>query len=177
MKVDRATFNRFMRNIRVNDEGCWMWQGQTDRAGYGRWTPAPGQPRVNVHRWSWEAHNGPIPNPDLQVDHTCHTRAVAAGTCPGGIDCPHRLCCNPAHLELVTASENTIRQNHAERRKWACPKGHPYDDANTIRRNGRRWCRACDNERKRQARARAREGTDTSGTGGPGSPAPSHTHD
>ena len=30
-----------------------------------------------------------------------------------------------------------------QRRKTHCPQGHPYDEANTARRSGGRFCRAC----------------------------------
>ena len=158
-QVTQATLARFKANIRVTTDGCWLWTGKTDTSGYGRWTPVPGQRRYQAHIWSYLVHRGTAAyDPDMQVDHLCHRVAIEAGTCKGGV-CQHRLCCNPAHLELVTPSENTRRQDHAERRKQQCPKGHPYDYENTINRNGRRYCRRCEAERKRVARAKAK-GTD-----------------
>ena len=45
---------------------------------------------------------------------------------------------------LVTASQNTIRQNHANRAKTHCPKGHPLSGDNLLSwSDGRRRCRAC----------------------------------
>jgi hypothetical protein len=80
-----------------------------------------------AHRLSYEHHVGPIPD-GLQIDHTCR----------------NRKCVNPEHLEPVTNAENTTRQDHAERRKTHCPKGHPYDEANTyVDPSGARRCRAC----------------------------------
>lgn len=38
-----------------------------------------------------------------------------------------------------------------------CPQGHPYDEANTYRNNGRRSCRACSKDRSRIARETNRE--------------------
>ncbi len=75
--------------------------------------------------------------PGMQLDHLCR----------------NRQCVNPEHLEEVTASENTRRQDHAGRRKTECPRGHPYDDGNTrINSQGKRVCRACDKARKNSAK-------------------------
>jgi hypothetical protein len=125
------------------DGGCWLATTANTADGYARWRYKPGAVEMYVHKWSYLAFVGPIPE-GMQVDHACHTAAVEDGTCPGGLDCPHRRCCNPAHLELVTASQNTLRQNHANRRKTECPKGHPLSGDNLITwSDGRRRCRAC----------------------------------
>lgn len=143
MRLDNGMLRRFRRNVAVQANGCWMWTGSGDRYGYGTFTPAPGQPRYLVHRWSYEAHHGPIPE-GMQVGHTCHDKAVAEGTCEGGTDCPHRRCCNPAHLEAQTPSENTLAQNHDARNRDACPRGHPYTPDNTyVDPKGKRRCREC----------------------------------
>ena len=107
----------------------------------------PGKAREMVHRWSYKAFKGNIPA-GYQIDHLCHTNDLA---CAGGPDCYHRRCCNPEHLEAVTASENTIRQRHFERSKTHCPKNHPYEGDNLIEgSDGRRRCRECDRSRKRK---------------------------
>jgi hypothetical protein len=50
-------------------------------------------------------------------------------------------------------------------RPAACPKGHPYDEANTgIRRSGAIWCRRCGREREAARRA-GRRLADAVGTG------------
>jgi hypothetical protein len=98
-----------------------------------------------VHRLSYEWHRGPIPE-GMQLDHRCHTEAVARGECGGG-DCLHRRCVNPSHMDVVSASENTDRQDHANRAKTHCPRGHEYTEENTRVRRGRRECRTCDRQR------------------------------
>jgi hypothetical protein len=100
-----------------------------------------------THRWTYTQYIGEIPE-GMQIDHMCHTQDA---TCLGGNDCKHRRCCNPDHLEPVTASENTMRQRHYERSKTHCPKNHPYEGENLIvSKDGKRKCRECDRERKRK---------------------------
>lgn len=42
---------------------------------------------------------------------------------------------------------------HRNERKTHCPKGHPYDEANTyVTKQGHRLCRACHRERARAQR-------------------------
>ena len=131
----------------MSPDGCWIWQGPETPNHYGKVTFG-GRDRV-VHRIMYEHVHGLIPE-GQQADHLCHSRAVAEGTCDGGDSCPHRKCCNPEHIEIITPSENTMRQNHAARNKTECPAGHPYDEQNTRigKSDGKRYCRSCDRERK-----------------------------
>lgn len=125
---------------------CWLWQGPTDRHGYGIFHHrAPGT--KFAHRLMYEVLTGPIPD-GLVVDHLCRITA----------------CCNPAHLEPVTQAENirrgrapeALRQLAAERTH--CPNGHPYE-AGDFRINergpkkGRRRCLICARALSRKYRA------------------------
>ncbi|MEU3426621.1 HNH endonuclease [Streptomyces gardneri] len=133
-------------------ETCWFWTGSGTRDGYGRITV--GQRALAAHRFAYELFVGPI-GEGLQVDHLCHGWDA---TCAGGITCRHRACVNPKHLEAVTPQVNNLRGlgPAAERAKRThCPKGHPYDEANTIylEPGMRRSCRICRKayEARRQA--------------------------
>lgn len=72
--------------------GCWNWKGRPNSRGYGR-INFVGK-RVFAHRAMYETLVGPIPE-GLTIDHLCR----------------NKLCVNPAHMEPVTAAENTRRKN------------------------------------------------------------------
>jgi hypothetical protein len=150
MQANRAELARFQRLMKQQANGCHMWTGQGTRDGYGLFQSSPGKPKIPSHRWSYLIFRGEIPE-GMQVGHLCHDRAVADGSCAGGLDCVHRRCCNPEHLELQTPSENTFAQNHHARNRTECPKGHPYEGDNLIvGSDGKRRCRECDRDRKRK---------------------------
>lgn len=114
---------------------CWLWTGAPASNGYGRLT-VDGR-AVGAHRFSYEIHNGSVPD-GLQVDHLCRVL----------------LCVRPDHLEAVTPGENTLRSMNlaAENaRKTHCSHGHRYDERNThwVRTptGVGRVCRACGRDR------------------------------
>lgn len=69
---------------------CWVWTGRQNRNGYGR-LHYQGDEKM-AHRVAYEVFTGPIPE-GMLLDHRCRTRC----------------CVNPAHLEPVTHSVNTLR--------------------------------------------------------------------
>jgi hypothetical protein len=140
---------RIRVKIHVDSNGCWIFTGAKNEQGYGFIQLGRGIGTDRTHRVMYEAEVGPIPE-GLTLDHLC---AVPS-------------CCNPAHLEPVTRSENTRRQwadGRADpgrfcREKTHCPQGHPYDEANThINKRGSRVCRACHRERARRVAAAKKE--------------------
>ena len=131
---------RFAAHVVVAESGCWEWQGHARPDGYANATS--GGKRVLAHRWSYELHVGPIPD-GLTIDHLCR----------------NRRCVNPEHLEAVTQRENNMRATDSVTSvnsiKTHCPKGHPYDEANTYAMpGGGRDCRQCINARSREYKSR-----------------------
>ncbi len=88
--------------------GCWPWTGYRTDRGYGVWRQ--GNQIVKAHRVAYELTVGPIPD-GFEPDHTCHSSTA----CSLGDACPHRACCNPGDMELVTHREN-CRRSRALRR-------------------------------------------------------------
>ncbi len=143
--ADWTTLVRFTAKIRVDeDTGCWIWTAARGDHGYGTFGA---RPTKLAHRVAHEIFTGPIPA-GLHIDHLCRVHE----------------CVNPDHIEAVTRTENIRRGDHnyiglaanwAERRaRSQCPRGHPYDEANTyIRPNGGRKCRICAREFKRTWKA------------------------
>lgn len=129
----------------ATDAGCWQWTASVDGKGYGNLRIA--YKLVKVHRLVWEALRGPIPL-GLELDHLCRNKG----------------CCNPAHLEPVTRSENMRRSDVGLRNKTRgaavthCPAGHAYDDSNTIYSSHGRHCRECGRKRAREYQRTKRNG-------------------
>lgn len=107
---------------------CWEWtRSITD--GYGKTTI--GGKTYRVHRLVWTLLVGPL-DAAIVLDHLCR----------------NRRCCNPDHLEPIDSPENTRRGRVA--RQVVCRRaGHPLSDKDRTPSTGRRFCRACANERKK----------------------------
>lgn len=127
-RVNATPAARIQAAVIVAPTGCWEWQKQRDRDGYGHFKM--GGRDWLAHRAAYTTFVGPIPA-GLTIDHLCRNTA----------------CVNPAHLEPVTNRENILRGDGVTARaarSTHCPKGHAYDDANTWRcKRGYRHCRAC----------------------------------
>lgn len=133
--------DRVMAKIAKTSCGCWIFVGSHTAGGYGHiGRGRRGDGFAMAHRVVYEHEVGLIPD-GMQLDHLCRVRC----------------CCNPAHLEPVTQSENILRgegysAKHA--RKTHCPKGHPYVGDNLIVYRGARFCRACRDTRNHARTAR-----------------------
>ncbi len=107
----------------VNDNGCWTLGGKNLRDnGYTFFTL--NARRAAGHRLLIEALQESLIPKGMVVDHTCHNKAAYEQTCDGGSSCLHRACFNPAHMEIVTQSENIARGSNGFWNKKTCPKGH-----------------------------------------------------
>lgn len=84
-------------------DACWHWTGPLNRKGYGV-AHLVDRTGTTAHRAVYVLLVGPIPD-GLTLDHTCHDPSY----CIEGVDCLHRRCVNPRHLEPVTLRENLRR--------------------------------------------------------------------
>lgn len=132
----RLTIERFLSKISIAENGCWEWTGVLTRKGYGMfWNSG----RMGLaHRYSYMFFKGSIPD-GLDLDHLCR----------------NPKCVSPDHLEPATRKENVRRglapsaMRARHRAKTRCPQGHPYDTRNTRVYRGKRYCRECNNNRRR----------------------------
>lgn len=134
--------DRFWAHVAKGPE-CWLWSGAPTSTGYGK-LAFPGGGWQSAHRFSWELHNGPVPD-GLQVLHHC--------------DVP--LCVNPSHLFLGTHLDNMAdmrakgryTNRYISNPPTHCPHGHEYTEANVRRDANHRHCRACENAHRRPRKA------------------------
>mgnify|MGYP001577132561 CR=1 FL=1 len=126
------------RSMPLPFSGCIVWTGSKCR-GYGR-IYHDGKTRA-THRVAFETFRGKIPE-GLEINHLCRNKA----------------CINPAHLEVVTGSQN-LRYDYAIKPwgnqntgKTHCPRGHAYSGDNLRVISGKRYCKTCVNEQKRERR-------------------------
>jgi hypothetical protein len=130
-------FEKFIRpRVEVNADGCWIWTGAKNRAGYGLSGPANRATGTTyIHRAVWIAAHGQPP-PKHEVDHLCFVTS----------------CVNLAHLRLLTAKENRqIGRRNWRLRTTHCPQGHLKAGDNLIlESDGHTRCRTCTTEQWRR---------------------------
>lgn len=130
---------------------CWNWTGPTRSK-----TSPYGSIRLNgknklAHRHAYEMLIGPIDS-NLTVDHLCK----------------NTKCVNPAHMELVSLSENARRSGailkasaKAAENQLArnfCINGHEFTKENTYLTSRQRHCKQCRQDAQRKAYWRKKNG-------------------
>lgn len=125
---------RFWNSILKTDT-CWLWMGNRDLAGYGRFYD--GKKQVKAYRLIYELFIDKIPQ-GLSIDHLCR----------------NKFCVNPGHLEPVTKLENLRRSPLWTGNKTHCSRGHIFNNENTYihASSKQRVCRPCQAARMRERR-------------------------
>ena len=123
-----------LKNVEVQDDGCWLWTGLVSAGGYGK--TAIRRKTLAAPRVFYAHFTGQIPDSHVIVQ-----------------TCRNRRCVNPEHLEAVTPGARTLRGNSMaaiNARKTVCLRGHVLVGANLqILPDGRRQCITCRNLRSR----------------------------
>lgn len=118
-EATRLGLIKILGNIKVNERGCWVWQGYCHTQwGYGEcsWRSE----NWPVHRLTWTLMKGPIPEGKI----LCHR-------------CDNPPCCNPDHLWPGTDKENHLdktakgRHHYDKNTKTRCKQGHEFTVENT----------------------------------------------
>lgn len=138
--TEQQAVTHLIKNISINEGGCWLWHGNKNRAGYGEVSIRNN--RWMVHRYMYTVFIGEIP----QGMHACHY-------------CDVRNCINPSHLWLGTHKQNMADCRAKGRYHYTnlthCKRGHEFNTQNTIIIKtpgpsfGLRGCRACQRARLR----------------------------
>lgn len=144
--------------LQAGSDDCWPWIPNPTRNGYGSFGLRGIQMeagrkivKIGAHRMAFILANGR--EPEGSVDHECHNRDTS---CEGGWSCPHRRCCNPAHLSDVSQRANLLRTANTIPGRFAqrthCANNHEFTPENTRWYRGYRDCRACGRERQAKRR-------------------------
>lgn len=136
--------DRFMSFVEVTND-CWYWKGVKNPQNYGMF----GMHGVKVcaHRVSYELFVAKIPQ-ELVIDHICHNKDL---NCKGVLDCLHRSCVNPEHLQVVTQKQNLKNSKLTDAGKERCKRGHEFGEQRGYNaRMGYRRCYVCERAKSRR---------------------------
>lgn len=132
----RTRVERFCRYIAPRgDDSCWEWRGAKSGRGYGSFHWGAGRGNIGSHQASYEIFVGPIPD----GQYVCHR-------------CDSPPCCNPGHLFLGSALDNTTDAITKGRKRRhlvvgdTCKNGHAITSPKDLKQppsfSGPR-CRRC----------------------------------
>ena len=138
--VNRQFLARIFSKIKVSTENfykgvpCWEWQAAIGVDDYAYFCSSGKFSTERAHRLIYQMFVEIIPSRKQKCDHLCRIRH----------------CVNPAHIEIVTNKENTLRGysfSAENARKTHCKYGHPLSGSNVYKRKDRlqRGCRICRN--------------------------------
>jgi len=154
-----SVMDRFWEKVElIPFHECWEWISGKNEHGYGLFQVDKVHGRMKAHRASILLLTGVNPGKNF-VLHKCDN--------PG--------CVRPEHLYLGNQKDNAMDMISRGRGRghfiagkkdprsgggWNknvthCPRGHEYNEENTLRLKGRRHCRVCSKERAREYRKMA----------------------
>ena len=132
--MEPLDWTRIVRTI----DGCWEWHGGLSLNGYPMCQI--NKQKMMVHRLIFTLFKGQI-DKGMEIDHKC---------------C-NRRCVNPSHLQQVSRVENV---RLIVDRQTTCKNGlHPWPENARMRKNGSRYCLACDRERRKRGKEKAKAAT------------------
>jgi hypothetical protein len=119
---NKSRLERFMLKIKIEENGCWLWQGSTyySKGGsdetylnkkYGKYgsfkwiSTFKNAKNIGAHRCSYMLFKGEIPE-GMLVRHSCNDS----------------LCVNPEHLELGNHKQN--KQDSIDSKRHSFGEGH-----------------------------------------------------
>lgn len=101
--------NKIKRNVSIDENGCWNWNGCLTSSGYGQLTE--NTKYWATHRYAYTCVIGDIPEGNV-VRHMCHNPS----------------CCNPDHLKAGTHKDNWNDSKHVHERNFE-RQGNPCEVA------------------------------------------------
>lgn len=123
-----------LKNYTVNGD-CWEYNGCTNNYGYC--LIMVNRKLQYAHRLAYEYHNGAIPE-GMTVDHLCF----------------NRKCINPAHLRLLSPSDNAKRHRQSQRKEYCLICG----EKKVQQPCGRWYCKKCASRRSKKYKSKCTVG-------------------